>query len=250
MRWLAVPLRVFLYDLSSGAIQDSQPQEVGIYCRSAGIAELADARTKIRQSFGCCGFAPPGTKTILRTITRYVERRPAPWDGVRFSREADRRDTASSHSSDRTHPPRQMEGQVDRSQLWTVDLCDHRPGSGPLQRAQGFSSRRSDRKRLWKHICSNGYEGGTPLDEAVRSVFENVGEERCSYDRGVLTARPEQLERIEATQTLNVRFKAALELARKSVSLSQRPFLQMSRPTKGSGHSKSALTMASTSSLF
>jgi hypothetical protein len=128
-----------------------------------------------------------------------------------------------------------------RRDKWKAKWIDPNPGLidyvttaqilVPWREHKAFLKEEVDRERLAEHNDQNGFEGNSPLDKAVQSVYDNTGE-GASYNCGVLRGTLEQLERIKAragyTQALNlapaytgrdgflyVPFEPALALARK-----------------------------------
>jgi hypothetical protein len=61
---------------------------------------------------------------------------------------------------------------------------------------KAFLKEEAARERLREHNERSGYEKDSPVDDALRVVFENVGDE-VNYYRGTLSGRPDALERVK-----------------------------------------------------
>lgn len=111
----------------------------------------------------------------------------------------------------------------------------------PWREHKAYLREEADRESLVEHNRQSGYEDKSPLEMAVRLVFENVGEE-VRYERGILSGSVEQLQRIKDRAGLaqdlmkapaftdrkghvHVPFGAGLELARKFCMAEPAPVL-------------------------
>jgi hypothetical protein len=124
---------------------------------------------------------------------------------------------------------------------WKAQWIDPNPGltdcveSGQLvalwKEHKAFLQEEENAERLREHNNIHGYDGNSPIDNAVVQVFEAVGEQVQCY-RGGLSGAPEAIERVKARAnvrssgepytayrdrkgTLHWPFDAAFELARK-----------------------------------
>jgi hypothetical protein len=93
-----------------------------------------------------------------------------------------------------------------RGNKWKAEWVNPNPGlvdyveSGHLicrwKDHKAFLREESDAKRLREHNSEIGFEFESPLDKAVHQVFDSLGDD-IEYDRGVLWATPETLERVK-----------------------------------------------------
>jgi hypothetical protein len=128
-----------------------------------------------------------------------------------------------------------------RRNKWKAQWIDPNPGlTDYVESSQviclwkehkAFLKEEENAERLREYNSLHGYEGDSPIDNAVTQVFESVGEHVQCY-RGVLSGAPEAIERVKARANdsstsepytayrdrkgiLHWPFDAAFELARK-----------------------------------
>ncbi len=128
-----------------------------------------------------------------------------------------------------------------RGNRWRAEWIDPNPGlvhyveSGHLlclwKQLKAFLREESDADRLKQHNVECGWERESPVDSALYVVYENAGD-TLSYYRGVLSSKPEPLERLKTRAgipieksspyaytdragTIHMPFDEAVEIARR-----------------------------------
>ncbi len=111
-----------------------------------------------------------------------------------------------------------------------VDFIESRHLICPWGELKAFLREEEAERRLREHNEARGYQYASPVDDALQTVFESVGDD-VSYDRGTLWGSPEAIGRLKARAkvegtdspmayidrggTLHVPFDQAVELARR-----------------------------------